>query len=96
MTEPAPAVDVPENGSYAMVAQACAMAIQDAVAHLRNTETICVAVTGLAQDMMMRSGNPEPFAAVIASAQASVAAAAKNLEAVSAAASKILQDFPRD
>ena len=89
-----PTVDVPQNGSYAMVAQACAKAIQDAIAHQRNTETISTAVIGVAQETMLRA--PLDQERVIATAQAAIAAALQNVEAVSTAVSKILRDFPRD
>jgi hypothetical protein len=96
MSEPgiAPTIDIPDNGSYAMVAQACAMAIQDAVAYLRNTETVATSVIGVAQDMQLRTDNAD-MERVIASAQATIAAAIKNLDAVSSTVAKILRDFPQ-
>jgi hypothetical protein len=87
----------PEGGdSYAMVAQACAMAIQDAVAHLRNVEIVANAAIGVAQERLL-SGitTPDPQKA-IATAQETVTAAIQILEAVSAAAGKVLKEFPRD
>ena len=91
---PAPAVDIPENGSYSMVALACAMAIQDAVAYLRNTETIATSVIGVAQDVQLRASSADTER-VIASAQAAVAAAVQNLGAVSDTVAKVLRDFPQ-
>ncbi len=87
--------DAPEGHARAMVAQACAMAIQDAVAHLRNVEIVAGAAIGIAQEWQLVGARGEDPVKIIATAQETVAAAVKNLEAVSAATSKILADFPR-
>lgn len=87
--------DGPDDHARAMVAQACAMAIQDAVVHLRNVEIVAGAAIGVAQEWQLdgtRNGDPVK---IIATAQETIAAAVKNLEAVSAAATKLLADFPR-
>jgi len=81
--------------SYAMVAQACAMAVQDAVAYLRNIETVSSAVIGVAQERLLADPAAQDSLRTIATAQETVAAALKTLEDVSAAAAKILNDFPR-
>ncbi len=87
--------DAPEGHARAMVAQACAMAIQDAVAHLRNVEIVAGAAIGIAQEWQLVGARGEDPVKIIATAQETVAAAVKNLEAVSAATGKILADFPR-
>ncbi len=72
------------------------MAIQDAVAHLRNVETVAGAAIGVAQERQLNGLGDDDPVKIIATAQETVAAAVKNLEAVSAAAGKILADFPRE
>jgi hypothetical protein len=93
MTDTGPAH--PDCDSYAMVAQACAMAVQDAVAYLRNIETVSSAVIAVAQERLLADPGAENPLRTIATAQETVAAAVKTLEAVSAAAAKILTEFPR-
>ncbi len=70
------------------------MAIQDAVAYLRNVEIVAGAAIGVAQDRQLHGVWGDDPVKIIATAQETVAAAVKNLEAVSAAAGKILADFP--
>jgi hypothetical protein len=101
MTEPLtpPAIDIPQGGPRAMVEQACAMAIQDAVAYLRNTETISAAAIGAAEEIMLRSAGSaergdDGAAVAVATAQAALAAAVAHVEQVSALVSRILRDFP--
>ena len=84
----------PAGTPYEMVAQACAMAIQDATAYLRNVEIIAGAVIGVAQERLLNVGGDDPLR-TIATAQETVTAATNNLAAVSAAVTKILEDFPR-
>jgi len=84
----------PDSHARAMVAQACAMAIQDAVAHLRNVEIVAGAAIGVAQERQLDGAWGDDPVKIIATAQETVAAAVKNLEAVSAAANRILADFP--
>ncbi len=94
MSDPVdPPVDV--GDSYAMVAQACALAIQDAVAHLPNVEIVANAVIGVAQERLISGTNGPDPAAAIATAQETIVAAVRTLETISATAGKILADFPR-
>lgn len=91
-----PPVAPPRSDSYAMVAQSCAMAIQDAVGYLRNVEIVANATIGVAQERLLSGvAGPDP-AKAIATAQEAVVAAIGNLETVSAAIGKVLKDFPRD
>jgi hypothetical protein len=85
----------PPDGCYAMVEQACAMAIQDAVAYLRNTEIVAYAAIGVALEAAGRDPASRDATQAVAMAQSTVAAAVKNLEDVSAAAAKTLKEFPR-
>ena len=85
-----------DKSSRALVELACAMAIQDAVAYLRNTEIVAVAVMGAAQDMMMNNRNVAEATATLAAAQASVAAAGVFLGEIGAVVAAILKDYPRE
>lgn len=91
-SDPAPKT----SDSYAIVAQACAMAIQDAVAYLRGIETIASSTIGIAQERLLNaSPGPDPAKAMTA-AQESIATAIEQLNSVVAAATKTLAEFPRD
>jgi len=83
----------PED-SYELVKQACAMAIQDAVAYLRNTELIANAVIGVASQRLL-NGDDAGAAAAIAAATGSVKSAAEALAAISTASAKTLEQFPQ-
>ncbi|MEI9886874.1 MAG: hypothetical protein WDN08_10325 [Rhizomicrobium sp.] len=92
---PLPPSPPAEGQSYALVAQACAMAVQDAVAYLRNVETVANAVIGVAQERLLAGADGDTLK-TIATAQETVSAAVRTLEEVSAAATKILLEFPRN
>lgn len=77
-----------------VVAQACAMAVADAVAYLRNTEIVATAVAGAAMERMMLGLEVSAAQAAIEAAQNSVISAAKALEIVADMAAHALQDFP--
>lgn len=81
--------------AYAMVAQACALAIEDAVAHLRNVEIVATAVIGVAQERLLQDVSDADSVKAIATAQETIASAVKTLEDVGAAAAKLLAEFPR-
>jgi hypothetical protein len=90
--DPAPPVS---EDSYELVKQACAMAIQDAVAYLRNTELIANAVIGVASQRLLSGEGAESAAAAIAAASASVLTAAESLGAISAASANTLKNYPQ-
>ena len=77
-----------------VVVQACAMAVADAVAYLRNTEIIATAVVGAATERMLLEPDPSPAQAALEAAQNAVLAAARTLETVAQIAARALQDFP--
>lgn len=82
--------------SYAIVAQACAMMIQDAVAYLRGVETIANATIGVAQERLLNAApGPDP-AKAIAAAQDSVLKAIEALNNVTGVAFDTLAKLPRD
>jgi hypothetical protein len=88
-----PARPVSED-SYELVKQACAMAIQDAVAYLRNTEIIANAVIGVASQRLLNGEGDENAVEAMTAAGATVVAAAETLAAISAASAKTLEQFP--
>jgi hypothetical protein len=82
--------------SLAMVELACAMAIQDAVAYLRNTETIAIAAMGSAQQLVIDGTDVKDATPAMIMAQINVAAAAVIVAEVGIAVTTILRNYPRD
>jgi predicted component of type VI protein secretion system len=78
-----------------VIAQACAMAVADAVAYLRNTEIIANAAIGAAMEQLLAGPDPAEPRAAIEAAQASVTAAVASLEAIGAASLQTLRSIPR-
>jgi hypothetical protein len=81
---------------YEVVAQACAMAVADAVAYLRNTEIIASAVVGVAMERLVLGFDASAALAAIEAAQNSVLAAARTLDTVGQSAAHALLSFPGD
>ena len=79
---------------YEVVAQACAMAVADAVAYLRNIEIIATAVIGAAMQRIVAGEDPSGALAAIEAAQNSVLAAARALDTVAQSAAHALLNFP--
>ncbi len=79
---------------YDVVAQACAMAVADAVAYLRNTEIIASAVVGVAMERLVMGLDASAALAAIEAAQNSVLAAARTLDLVAQSAAHALLSFP--
>ncbi len=92
----APAAPVRPGDAYAMIAQACAIAVQDAVAFLRSTETMTIATMGLAQEIAVAMTDSDAPSKIILAAQAATLAAAATLESVGKAAASVLDGFPWD
>jgi hypothetical protein len=90
--EPPPSAEIVISPSYEMVSQACAIAIQDAVAYLRAMETLAVAVAGALQEQAMNKRNVSDGALAIG--QSAVNAAVATLSEVGAATAEILKTFP--
>ncbi|AXS41808.1 hypothetical protein [Breoghania sp. L-A4] len=77
-------------GPAVMIEQAAAMAVQDAVAHLRNTQTIANAVLGVAEEMLLRDGDGPQANEAVALAQSAVDSATLNVERISALAAAMI------
>lgn len=84
------------NGPNAMIRLAAAMAVQDAVAHMRNTQMMAGAAIGMAEAMLLGNENVALANETIATAQAAMAAATSNFSVVGAAAVDLLEKFPQE
>jgi len=80
--------------AFQFVAQATAMAVQDATDNLRNISTISTTAIGMAMSQLMSSGDVETWQAVISAAQNLVQTSANDLLAICQNASQVLQNFP--
>ena len=79
--------------SASIISLACAMAVQDAVAYLRNTEIIATAAFGAAEARILEDVDAAVAVAAMETAQAAVLAAAKALQDIGAAAAQTLRTF---
>lgn len=74
-----------------MIAQAAALAVQDAVANMRSINTVATAAIGAAEQMLAQGASAENAGPMLSLAEASVTAARNNFEAVSLLANKLLE-----
>ncbi len=81
---------------YDVVAQACAMAVADATAYLRNTELIATAVIGVAMERLVVGVDTSAAMQAIEAAQSTVLAAARTLAQVAQTAAQALANFSPD
>lgn len=79
--------------AYQMVAQSCAIAIQDAADNLRNMNTIAATAIGVAMAQYLATGD-EQYVTALAEAQKLIDAANRNFQAVGEAAANVLKQFP--
>lgn len=79
--------------AYQMVAQASALAVQDAVDSLRNVSTLADTATAAALARMLSTGDPA-YATIVELAQSLKSDALKTFDATVASAAKALADFP--
>lgn len=79
--------------AYQMVAQSCAIAIQDATDNLRNMNTIASTAIGVAMAQYISTGD-DRYVAVLVEAQKLLTAANQNFSAVGEAAANVLKQFP--
>jgi hypothetical protein len=89
-----PVTDTDIDATSDMIRQAAAMAVQDAVSHMRNVNIIAAAALGAAQEMILDDVNVDGAKVAIAAVQSMVAAAADNFVAVSMAAGKVIGETP--
>ncbi len=82
------------NGlGYQMVAQATAMATQDAVDYMRNVDAVAAAAIGVGLAMILANENVSQATEAIGLAQTAVTTAAANFAAVGASAATVLTAF---
>lgn len=95
-TPPAVAAGVGLGEQYDVVAQACAMAVADATAYLRNTELIATAVIGVAMERLVAGVDTSAAMQAIEAAQSTVLAAARTFAQVAQTAAEALANFTPD
>ncbi len=86
-----------ETGSgkaFNFVAQATAMAIQDATDNLRNVSTMSTTAIGVAMTQLMSSGDAATWSSVIKLAQGLVKSSAEDFEKIGATAAGVMRQFP--
>jgi len=81
--------------AYHAVSAAAAMAIQDAVASLRHSCAVATSASGMALAQFLATGDPR-YLESLAQSQAMVDKATEHFAAVSAAAIKIVTEFPSE
>ncbi|MBO9707813.1 MAG: hypothetical protein J7521_06350 [Caulobacter sp.] len=79
--------------AYQMVAQACALAVQDAVDSLRNTNTLADTAAAAALSQLSATGDPQYVAILKATAEMKTAAV-ESFRAATVAAGETLKSFP--
>lgn len=79
--------------AYQLVAQATAIAIQDATDNLRNINSISTTAMGAALAQFLETGKPE-YAAAVDLAIKMADAANNNYKAIASTAIHILEDYP--
>jgi hypothetical protein len=86
-----------ETGSgkaFNYVAQATAMAIQDATDNLRNVSTMSTTAIGVAMTQLMSSGDTTTWSDVIKLAQGLVKSSAEDFEKIGTTAAGVMRQFP--
>ncbi len=80
--------------AYHAVAQATAMAVQDAVDHLRNVSTVAGTAIGVALAEFLETGEQNAFDTAVEAATSTVRAATNTFSEVGTAAAAVLNGFP--
>jgi hypothetical protein len=80
--------------AFQFVAQAAAMAVQDATDNLRNVSTISTTAIAMAMTQLMSSGDVKTWAPVITAAQTLVQQSAADLQTIGQNAASVLSGFP--
>jgi hypothetical protein len=86
-----------ETGSakaFNYVAQAAAMAVQDATDNLRNVSTLSTTAVGVAMTQLISSGDIETWGPVVRVAQGLVKTCAEDFHHIGETASRVLRHFP--
>jgi len=78
-----------------VLAHSSAVAIQDAVAHMRNMNTINATAVGSALAQMLATGDVQSYAQVIEQANTMQANSITHFKSIAEAASSLLRDLPQ-
>lgn len=81
--------------AYEAVAQAAAIAVQDAATYLRQVGMLSAAAVAVCTTRMMETKDPEPWLALIERANASVSSASRVFAEVGENAARVLKAFSR-
>jgi hypothetical protein len=81
--------------AYQVLAHSSALAIQDAVAHMRNMSTISATASGTALSQMLATGDVAAYAQVIEQANAMQMHSINQFKSIAAVASELLRNFPQ-
>jgi hypothetical protein len=81
--------------AYHLVAQAAAIAVQDAADALRNSQTIASAAAGAAITRFLETGDAR-YLALLRQSRELVENAIRDFAAITAAAAQAVKDFPSD
>src|SRR4051794_8687871 len=80
--------------AFHFVAQATAMAVQDATDNLRNVSTISTTAIGVAMSQLMSSGDMQTWGPVIQAAQGLVKTCTADFQKIGENAAQVLRNFP--
>lgn len=80
--------------AFHYVAQATAMAVQDATDNLRNVSTISTTAIGMAMAQLMSTGDAQTWWPVIEAAQGLVKSCASDFQKIGENAAQVLKNFP--
>lgn len=96
--EQAPALEAAPLGAafaYEAVAQAAAIAVQDAATYLRQVGMLSAAAIAVCTTKMMETKDPEPWISLIERANASVSSASRVFAEVGENAARVLKAFSK-
>lgn len=88
------AVEAGSGKAFNFVAQAAAMAIQDATDNLRNLSTMSTTAIGVAMTQLVSSGDLQTWGPVVKLAQTLVTSSAQDFSKIGTEAAEMLRKFP--
>lgn len=94
VSSPTSAVETGSAKAFNFVAQATAMAVQDATDNLRNISTMSTTAIGVAMTQMLSSGDIQTWVRVLELAQGLVTQSTKDFESIGNTAAEVLSKFP--
>jgi len=86
--------DTGSGKAFNFVAQAAAMAVQDATDNLRNISTVSATAIGVAMTQLVSSGNIQMWGPVVQIAQTLVRNSAADFQTIGTQAAEVLRNFP--